>query len=649
MIENDLPWGYCRLCSVTSEGSDQPGNDKSAFDYATVSSDHDAPPFDAAARMMMDPVIVVVPSACDMDNKKQRSGMTAMVCTMQQPRKNSLRGSHRPLHRGNRNDNHQPSWGLCFHQPQDGAISKSSGISVRLIPWNENNDNHDPAGTAHVREAVRRLTRIRYPISITPVQHQANNSVLYDCSTPTNHCHARISNDPIIAEDDNDKSGFLSVVNSVPAPLLSLTLTMMTRAPENNNNNDLFLARLKRKIVGVYIVFVNQSVTSLLTLQSSSKSTATRVNETVGLRVQSVITNKQSKNQADLAMAFGIVMPSTRITILPQSTPPLPPTLNAAPEKTLLDAPSRRRHKEEPAASRILIETVRCLRNASSKALVPKSFLLAGPPGVGKTFAVKQAYNTCKAEGPTLLLSLGSLLGSSGSPSDISRLLGKRFVQAARQCHTTMENKNGNEISSKNTKCVAIIFIDECDALLSSDHVAGMLASVLDRSSQGGEGWQRLVIVAATNRVDSIPAYLRRPGRFDKEIQIGPPTAEERFSILEILVAANAGTFSLMSRESLMELAEACVGYVPADLGALVRRAFSLVLEEGRSKMEPDIFYRAMLEVGASALRDSSLSAPPGTSWDDIAGSLQAKVSSTTAYCFTSGLRNIVHVLTFSP
>ena len=631
MIERNLPSGYCRLCSIDSEGSDQPGND-SAHNDANDSADR-APLLDTAAMLMMGLVIVVVPTGYeDNENKKQSSDMTAMVCTMQQPPNGAWRGSNRPSR------NHQPSWGLCFHHHQDDTIVKSSGVCVRLI---SSNDNHDTAGTAYVREAVRRLTRIRYRLSTTPVQQQPNPSILYDCPNPTNHCHARISNASIIAEDDDDTSGFLGVVNSVPVPLLSLTLTMITRSPQNidnnnNNNNDLFLVRLKRQIVGVCIVFVNQNVTTLLTLKSSSKS-KTSANETVRLRVQSVIANKKSKNQADLQMIFGLVMPSTRITILPQSMPLLCTIHNAVPGKTLLDVPSRR-HQEGPAATRILLETVRCLRKGSKKALVPKSFLLAGPPGVGKTFAVKQAYDICKTEGPTLLLSLGSMLGSSGSPSEVSRLLEKRFEQTARQCHTNTRNTSdkNNNTNNNNTGCVAIIFIDECDASLSSDHLAGMLASVLDRSSQGREGWQRLVIVAATNRVDSIPAYLRRPGRFDKEIQIGPPTAEERYSILETLVAANAGAFSLMSRESLVELAEACVGYVPADVAALVRRAFSLVLEEGRSSIEPDIFNRAMLEVGASALRDSSLSAPPGTSWDDIAGSLRAKVSSTSAYYCTS-------------
>ena len=77
-----------------------------------------------------------------------------------------------------------------------------------------------------------------------------------------------------------------------------------------------------------------------------------------------------------------------------------------------------------------------------------------------------------------------------------------------------------------------------------------------------------------------------------------------------------------------MRIAELCVGYVPADLAALFRRAKYLAMQKESNKENKllqdaialDYLEVAMNDVGASALRDASLSAPPKTTWDDIAG-----------------------------
>ena len=232
----------------------------------------------------------------------------------------------------------------------------------------------------------------------------------------------------------------------------------------------------------------------------------------------------------------------------------------------------------------------------------------------GKTFAVKQTYERSRTEGPTLFLSLGSLLGSGESPGDTALRLERLFKRAVKECNC----KAG---------CVAILFIDECDALFSSEVVAGMFAFLLDQASQCHGGWERILVVAATNRIDSIPLYLRRPGRLDKNIYIGPPRAPERAAMLESLISSAAGLAAVPPSDVLIELAEACVGFVPADLAALVRRVFALALEKELELVNSDLFRQAMVDVGASALRETSLSIRPGTTWDDIAGSSLAKVS----------------------
>lgn len=205
-----------------------------------------------------------------------------------------------------------------------------------------------------------------------------------------------------------------------------------------------------------------------------------------------------------------------------------------------------------------------------------------------------------------MLKSLGLLLGSGESPSQVSRLLSRCFEQAAEAC-------------TKEKSCVSILFIDECDALLSSDVVAGVLSMLLDQTVQRRDGWQRILVVAATNTIDSIPSYLRRPGRFDNEIHVAPPTSHDRFSILVSLIE-DATSISAPELHSLLEIAEECVGYVAADLVALVRRTAALALDAGGESIGPDLFRKAMLDVGASALRESSMLIPPETRWNDIAG-----------------------------
>lgn len=200
------------------------------------------------------------------------------------------------------------------------------------------------------------------------------------------------------------------------------------------------------------------------------------------------------------------------------------------------------------------------------------------------------------------------MLGSTNSPGETSRNLERQFTKAARICGEDKER-------------VAIIFIDECDALFSSDIVAGMVASLLDRATgDGQDGWQRILVLAATNRIDSIPSFLRRPGRFDKEIPLSPPTAEERRVILKQLLLSLPNS-QILDSKVISDLAEFSVGYVPADLSALVRKATYIAIEEGHaSVIKPENLQRAAAEVGASALRESSMSAPPKMTWDDIAG-----------------------------
>ena len=238
--------------------------------------------------------------------------------------------------------------------------------------------------------------------------------------------------------------------------------------------------------------------------------------------------------------------------------------------------------------------------------------------------------------GRTQLTSLrgSDLLSHHPNAASASKELARIFSSAA-------------EYAGKDKDNVAVIFMDECDALFSSDACAAMLGFLLDRMDGippaaaasktastdhlGEYGWFKIIVVAATNRIDAVPEFLRRPGRFDREICISPPDANERAIILSSLVEScyDVEVDVDISERDIASIAEACVGYVAADLSALVRRAAILSLEEYGSKefnasarqiLSYDHFLRAMADVGASALRDAALSAPPKTTWDDVAG-----------------------------
>ena len=128
-----------------------------------------------------------------------------------------------------------------------------------------------------------------------------------------------------------------------------------------------------------------------------------------------------------------------------------------------------------------------------------------------------------------------------------------------------------------------------------------------------------VMVVAATNRVDVIPAGLRR--RFDREMVMTPPRAEERLEILSDLLkqTVHVDETEIPTQQELLELSRDCVGCVPSDLAAIVRKA-SLAHIQNPSQSILNCLREASAIVGASALRDAAIQAPPRTHWDDIAG-----------------------------
>ncbi|KAF9926428.1 hypothetical protein FBU30_003993 [Linnemannia zychae] len=187
----------------------------------------------------------------------------------------------------------------------------------------------------------------------------------------------------------------------------------------------------------------------------------------------------------------------------------------------------------------------------------PKGILLHGPPGVGKTLLVSTVAQYCHAQmvtiyGPEIF---GPYVGES------EEKLRQKFGQASR-------------MALENPKRPVIIFIDELDALTPhrtdaqahESRVVAQLLTLMDGVTSRG----RVVVIAATNRPNSIDPALRRPGRFDREIRMEVPGELDRAKIIRGLIKEMPHT---LSEADLRTLARMTNGFVGADLEALCRES----------------------------------------------------------------------------
>lgn len=233
----------------------------------------------------------------------------------------------------------------------------------------------------------------------------------------------------------------------------------------------------------------------------------------------------------------------------------------------------------------------------------PKGVLMYGPPGTGKTLTAKAIANEANArffeiEGP--------------------EIMSKYKGESEAEIRQVFENARGND--------AAIIFIDELDAIASKrsddseaeNRIVAQFLSEMD----GMQSDENVVVIAATNRVDSIDTALRRGGRFDREIEIGVPDETGRLDILEILSEG----MPLSDNVNLERLAAQTHGFVGADLDALTREAGLRALQRARSsgdaddgEVTMDDFRASLTEVEPSAMREF-VKEMPDTTFDDIGG-----------------------------
>jgi len=245
----------------------------------------------------------------------------------------------------------------------------------------------------------------------------------------------------------------------------------------------------------------------------------------------------------------------------------------------------------------------------------PKGVLLHGPPGTGKTLLAKAVAN--ETESNFILLN---------GPEIMSKFYG----ESEKKIRDIFEDAEKNAPS--------IIFIDEIDAIAPKrEEVQGeverRVVSQLLTMMDGLKNRGRVIVIGATNRVNSIDPALRRPGRFDREVSISPPDKEGRLNILKI----HTRNMPLTKNVALKELAGKTHGFVGADLNALTKEAAMIVLRkllpelniEDDNPVSKDTldkiiirqedFDEALKIVRPSALREVLIE-PPNVGWEDIGG-----------------------------
>nr|WP_101349517.1 CDC48 family AAA ATPase [Haloarcula taiwanensis] len=249
----------------------------------------------------------------------------------------------------------------------------------------------------------------------------------------------------------------------------------------------------------------------------------------------------------------------------------------------------------------------------------PKGVLLHGPPGTGKTLIARAVANEIDAHFQTI----------SGP-----EIMSKYYGESEEQLREVFDEAEENE--------PAIVFIDELDSIapkreeVSGDverRVVAQLLSLMDGLKERGQ----ITVIGTTNRVDSVDPALRRPGRFDREIEIGVPDRDGRKEILQI----HTRGMPLAERIDLDTYAENTHGFVGADIENLAREGAmhalrrvrpELDLEEDRIdasvldaiEITDDDFRAALRSIEPSAMREVFVEVPDVT-WDDVGGLAEAK------------------------
>jgi transitional endoplasmic reticulum ATPase len=249
----------------------------------------------------------------------------------------------------------------------------------------------------------------------------------------------------------------------------------------------------------------------------------------------------------------------------------------------------------------------------------PKGVLLHGPPGCGKTLLARAVANESEAN-----------FFSINGPEIMSKFYGESEARLREIFQQAQQNSP------------SIIFIDELDAIAPKREevtgeverrVVAQLLALMD----GLSGRGNVIVIGATNRPGALDPALRRPGRFDREVEIGVPDKQGRHEILQI----HTRGMPLAKDVDLRKLADMTHGYTGADLAALARETAmkalrrylpEINLEEERippsvlEKMEirMEDFLNAYREITPTAMREVYIEIP-AVRWDQIGGLEEVK------------------------
>nr|XP_057908781.1 ATPase family gene 2 protein homolog A [Doryrhamphus excisus] len=251
----------------------------------------------------------------------------------------------------------------------------------------------------------------------------------------------------------------------------------------------------------------------------------------------------------------------------------------------------------------------------------PRGVLLYGPPGTGKTMIGRAIANE-----------VGAHMTVINGPEIMSKFYGET-EETLRRIFTEASERTPS-----------IIFIDELDALCPKrdgaqneveKRVVASLLTLMDGIGSEGHSGQ-LLVLGATNRPHALDPALRRPGRFDKELEVGVPSPAERADILQKQLASVPCD---ATAEELTRLADAAHGYVGADLAAVCKEAGLHALRRaiGSSNQPTDQqltgkvtvtltdLQRAMTLVKPSAMREVAIDVPK-VRWTDVGGMEEVKL-----------------------
>jgi transitional endoplasmic reticulum ATPase len=248
----------------------------------------------------------------------------------------------------------------------------------------------------------------------------------------------------------------------------------------------------------------------------------------------------------------------------------------------------------------------------------PKGVLLYGPPGTGKTLIAKAVANEA-----------GANFYSIQGPE----IMSKYYGQSEERLREKFEEAQKNAPS--------VLFIDELDSIAPKREevtgeverrVVAQLLTLMDGLSGRGQ----VIVIGATNRDEAIDPALRRPGRFDREIEIGVPDRDGREEVLLIHTRGMPIEGAEEERDSLLsDLANVTHGFVGADLAALAREAAMKALRRylpeldlekpippetlEKMRVTGDDFKQALKEVEPSAMREVLVEIPR-VAWTDVGG-----------------------------